>query len=95
MTALPPGFVERFAIRLPDGTIARYGCHEILFLDRATAERQLDHCREAAAHLGVHGWPGEVVRQLCTPFVGDRDTGEHLVADLQRWLDTHTGGGAA
>lgn len=94
MTAIPAGFIERFAIRLPDGTIARYGCHEILFPDRTAAEHQLDHLKDTAAQLGVHGWAGEVVRQLCTPFVGDRDTGAQLVADLQRWLDTHTGGAA-
>jgi hypothetical protein len=47
-----------------------------------------------AAQLGVSDWAGEVVSQLCTPFVGARDTGAHLVADLQRWLETQTGGAA-
>jgi hypothetical protein len=67
---------------------------EVAFMERATAERHLAHHKEMAAQLGVSDWAGEVVSQLCTPFVGARDTGAHLVADLQRWLETQTGGAA-
>jgi phosphohistidine phosphatase SixA len=89
---VPPGFTERFAVRLPDGSIATHCGAEVLWPTRADAERQLDHGRHVAAMLGVHDWGGEVVSQLCSPFVGARDTAAHLVADLQRWLEAQTGG---
>lgn len=88
------GFVERYAVRMPDGTLAKMGCHEFAFSDRAMAEQALVNMKLAAAQIGIHDWSGEIVRQLCTPWIGDRDNAEHLVADLQRWLETQTGGAA-
>lgn len=88
-TTIPPGFTERFAIRMPNGLIAGVG----LYADRTAAEHALLIMRTTASQqLGVGDWSGHVVRQLCTPFIGDRDNADHLIGELTNWLNTQTGG---
>lgn len=89
----PTGYLERFAIRLPCGELAQspYG-QAWMWDERAKAERAIAYFRAGAQRIGVTDWNGEIVRQLCTPWLGDNDRADHLIEELTRWLERETGG---
>jgi hypothetical protein len=41
--------------------------------------------------MGMPNWSGEIVRQYCTPWLADTDSGERLVDELTAWLVRETG----
>lgn len=89
----PTWYQQRYAIRLPDGNLAISPFGEPWnWEDRAKAERAIEYFRLGAERVGVHDWNGEIVRQLCTPWIGDRDRYDHLIDELNRWLDREIGG---
>lgn len=88
-------FHLRYAVRLPDGKLAAAVTGvPWMWADRDAAERAREHFRDVAYKLGVPGWSGEIVRQLCTPWVGDCDDlrAAQFVDQLTEWLKNETGG---
>ena len=86
-------FITRYGIRLPDGTMAMSPLGiPWMSEDRENAERAISYFEHNARRLGISEWRGEIVRQLCTPWIGDRDNAKTLVKDLSDWLAQETGG---
>lgn len=87
-------FQTRWGIRLPDGNMAATALGPLwIWNTREEAERAMGYFRIHAERLGLHDWRGEIVRQLCTPWISEDDNAELLVAELSRWLERETGGG--
>lgn len=88
------GFSEHFAIRMPDGNMFNYpGTDNVArWNDRAQAQCVLEQMRAQQRHFGVPDWRGEIVRQYVSPFIGDNDNADALLAELDRWLRQQTGG---
>jgi hypothetical protein len=87
-------FQTRYAIRLPDGTLALGPAGTPwMWSDRSGAERAIGYFNYNARKLGVEEWNGEIVRQLCTPWIGENDNAATLVKDLSDWLAQQTGSG--
>jgi hypothetical protein len=86
-------FQTRYAIRLPDGNLAM-APHDAPWMwdNRDTAQRAIGYFRQSAKKIGVNDWEGEIVRQLCTPWIGDDDNAVHLMQELTDWLARETGG---
>ena len=85
-------FTIIFAVQLPDGTYAKETPaheHPLLWGERQHAEFYAEQLREAARSIGLE-WNGRIVRQYCTPFVGDGDDAEQLLAELDSWLREQT-----
>jgi len=86
-------FETRWGIRLPDGTMATTWQGQIWSWDsRENAERAMEYFKAYSAKLGVADWNGEIVRQLCTPWISDSDDAGQLVEELSAWLARETGG---
>ena len=86
-------FSTRYGIRLPDGTMAISPLGmPWTWEDREMAERAIAYFQYNAQRLGVTEWRGEIVRQFCTPWIGDRDNADILIRDLSEWLARETGG---
>ena len=85
-------YKTRWAIRLPDGRLAvsTFG-QEWLWDNRDDAERAIGYFRHNAERMGMPNWSGEIVRQYCTPWLADTDSGERLVDELTAWLVRETG----
>lgn len=84
----------RYGIRLPDGSLAQspYG-QPWSWPDRETAERAIGYFRAGAERVGVHDWSGEIVRQLCSPWVGECDhaRAQEFVDAITEWLEQQAG----
>lgn len=81
-------FTIIFGVQLPDGTYAKSDPgqqHPLLWGERQYAEDYAEQLREAAKSLGLT-WTGRVVRQYCTPFIGDGDDAQELLAELDEWM---------
>lgn len=88
-------FEIRYAVRLPDGNLARTLQGQPWIWDsRDDAERAIRYFADYSERLGVTGWHGEVVKQLCTPWVGELDNVDHLLDELNDWLEQQIGGGS-
>lgn len=90
-------FTVRWAIRLPDGKVAGAVTGGLyMWASREEAERALGYFEIHAEKLGVTGWRGEIVRQLCTPWVGECDDvrAAEFLDELTAWLEEQTGGEA-
>jgi hypothetical protein len=86
-------FETRYAIRLPDGSLAMSPYDAPwMWSNRETAERAIGYFRHSAQKIGVAQWEGEIVRQLCTPWIGEHDNADHLITELTAWLARETGG---
>ena len=88
-------FHVRYAVRLPNGKLAAAVTGvPWMWSNREAAETAMGYFHEHAAKLGVTGWSGEIVRQLCTPWVGDCDDlrAAQFVDQLTDWLEKQTGG---
>lgn len=95
MTGPENWFDTHWGIRLPNGQMAKTLTGQAwAWPTREDAERALGFFRSYAAQLGVSDWSGEIVRQLATPWIGESDNAELLVAELSRWLEQQTGGGS-
>ena len=89
-------FSVRWAIRLPDGNVATaITGAPYMWASQEDAERALGYFKLHAEKLGVHNWRGEIVRQLCTPWVSECDDvrAAEFVDELTEWLEEQTGGG--
>lgn len=87
-------FHVRYAVRLPDGKLAAaVSGVPWMWADRDAAEKARAHFADVAYKLGVDDWSGEIVRQLCTPWVGERDDihARQFVDQLTDWLRKETG----
>jgi hypothetical protein len=88
----PPGFSYRYAIRLPDGGLAMGPYDSPWMWERHdSAVKALGYFAEAARKIGAENWRGEVVHQLCTPWIGEHDNAARLVDELSAWLAEQTG----
>lgn len=90
-------FTVRYAIRLPDGNVATAITGAPYMWNTAEeAERALGYFQTHAEKLGVTGWRGEIVRQLCTPWVGECSDirAAEFMDELTAWLEEQTGGDA-
>lgn len=88
-------FQTRFAIRLPDGALAKTpNGIEWTTGDRQIVEKAMAYYREGAERLGVEEWNGQVVRQLCTPWIGEDDNADLMIKELSDWLTRQTGAGS-
>jgi hypothetical protein len=87
-------FKTKYAIEMPDGSLFKspYSGAEVTWTDRPRAEEILEQLRMQATYMGVTDYRGRIVRQLCTPFIGDDDNADHLIAELNKWLADQTGG---
>lgn len=87
-------FQTRYAVRLPDGQVAKTVTGAEWIWDSAEdADRACAYFKAHVEQLGVHDWHGEVVRQLCTPWIGQHGMWSALsLAELARWLEEQTGG---
>jgi hypothetical protein len=86
------GYATRWAIRLPNGRLAMANLAlEWSWASREEAEQAIGYFRFNAERMGISDWNGEIVRQYCTPWLGDNDNGEHLVDELTEWLVRETG----
>ena len=87
-------FHIRYAVRLPDGKLAAAVTGiPWMWADRDAAEKAREHFADVAYKLGVDDWNGEIVRQLCTPWVGESDNihAQRFVDQLTDWLRKETG----
>lgn len=83
----------RYGIRLPDGSMATSMQGQVWsWPDIADAERAIGYFRSASERLGHDDWDGEIVRQLCTPWIGPRDNADALIEELSTWLAQQVGG---
>lgn len=88
-------FQTRWGIRNPDGTMATtWQGQTWMWPSREEAERAMEYFAAAAAKLGCPDWRGVIVRQLCTPWIGEADNADSLVAELSAWLAKQTGSGS-
>jgi hypothetical protein len=88
----PAEFIRQYAIRLPDGRIARSPYGTLWTWDeRDDAERALGFFRQGAERVGVNEWTGEIVHQLCTPWIGDHDRTTGFIDELTTWLEKQIG----
>lgn len=86
-------YLKRFAIKCPDGSLAHTAQDTVWMWDNVeAAERALGYFAGYAAKLGVHNWEGEIVHQLCTPWLGEHDNANAMLADLAAWLEQQIGG---
>ena len=87
-------FQTRYAIRLPDGKLAFSDVTNSPWMwdTRDQAERAIGYFKHNAAKIGVAEWHGEIVRQFCTPWVGETDSAKNLIAELSAWLEQQIGG---
>lgn len=91
----PDWLITRWGIRNPDYTMATTWQGQVWMWDsRDDAERAMGYFRAAAEKLGVTGWEGTIVRQLCTPWLGENETPGRMVDELTRWLEQQIGGEA-
>ena len=91
----PDWFQERWGIRNPDGSMATTWQGQVwIWETKEEAERAVGYFKAAAAKLGVADWQGVIVRQLCTPWIGESDNSDGLVEELSAWLSRQTGGEA-
>lgn len=82
----------RYGVRLPDGSMATSAQGQVWsWTDIADAERAIGYFRSASERLGHEQWDGEIVRQLCTPWIGERDNADTLIAELSAWLSQQIG----
>lgn len=96
MSDNPNEFSTRWGIRTPDGSMFKspYSGAVVTWNDRERADEILDQLRTQATFMGVTDYKGTVVRQLCTPFVGDDDNVDRLIDELSAWLSQQTGSGS-
>lgn len=91
-------FQTRYAIRMPDGRLAMNSItgSPWIWVERADAEKAMGYFRAYAERLGVEDWHGQIVQQLCTPWVTECDyiTAQQFVDELTLWLEQQTGGAA-
>jgi hypothetical protein len=89
-----PGFETRYAIRLPNGKLAFCDITSSPWIwdSRELAEKSIGYFKHNAEKIGVSQWEGEIVRQLCTPWIGEKDNADHLITELSAWLARETGG---
>lgn len=86
-------FETQWGVRLPNGKMAMTMTgHAWTWPTREDAERAMVFFRAYSEQLGVEDWHGEVVRRLTTPWIGEDDNAELMVAELSRWLEQQTGG---
>ena len=87
-------FHTRWAIRLPNGKLAFSDLTNTAWMwdTRELAERAIGYFKHNADKIGVGDWEGEIVRQLCTPWIGEHDNADHLIQELTDWLARETGG---
>ena len=87
-------FTTTWAIQMPDGSYAKASPREerpLMWSSRELAEEYMQQIKAAAASIGITAWTGRVVRQYCTPFIGDGDDAEVLVAELEAWMRANGG----
>lgn len=85
-------FQTRYGIRLPDGSMAPTMAGTAWTCDsREVAEKAIAYFRDGAERIGVSDWSGEIVRQLCTPWISDTDNAQLLIKELNDWLAQQTG----
>lgn len=93
MEEYPPGYSQRYGVRLPDGDMAVDPYRQVwMFEDRQRAEDLIHHLRTVAEKLGMSDWHGQVVRQLATPWISDDDNAALMVTELSAWLARQVGG---
>lgn len=86
-------FATRYAVRLPNGELLKNAMGSVWTWDTtAEAEHALSYFEAHTKQLGVDDWRAEIVHQLCTPWLGEHDTADHMIAELTRWLEAQTGG---
>ena len=86
-------FITRWGIRLPDGTMATTMQGQVwAWQNREDAERAAEYFKVYAAKIGISDWQGEIVRQLCTPWISEADNAEAMLEELSSWLARETGG---
>lgn len=88
-------FTVRWAIRLPDGNVATaITGAPYMWNSREEAQRALGYFETHAEKLGVANWRGEIVRQLCTPWIPESSDirAQEFLDELITWLEEQTGG---
>lgn len=87
-------FTVRYGIRLPGGKMATTIHGQVWMWDTVEeAERAVGYFRTyAERQLGINDWTGEIVRQLCTPWISPDDNADLMVKELSAWLERQTGG---
>ena len=88
-------FSVQYAIRLPDGQmyLSPFSGAVVTWSQEEGAEHVCQQLRAHAVAIGLE-WTGTIVRRYCTPFIGPQDPAEHLVAELETWLQQQAGGGS-
>ena len=87
-------FQVRWAIRLPNGLLAKGPYGPWMWETEDAATQAIESIQRSADSIGVGEWRGEIVRQMCTPWIGKKDNAADLIGELSAWLERQIGGEA-